>query len=107
VQGLLLAATVAVPLAGWALASASTLGIPTFAFNLVLIPHLPLVPSEQAETFWHQLHGLLAYAAVLLAAGHAAAALRHHVLLRDDVLARMLPVLPPRPRIVRRFDGDQ
>ena len=107
VQGLLLAATIIVPLAGWALASTSTLGMPTLAFNLVLIPHLPLVPSEQAETFWHRLHGLLAYAAVLLAAGHAAAALRHHFLLRDDVLARMLPVLPPRSRVVRRNDGDQ
>jgi cytochrome b561 len=105
VQGLLLAATIIVPLAGWALASTSTLGIPTLAFNLVLIPHLPLVPSEQAEMFWERTHGLLAYAAVLLAAGHAAAAVRHHFLLRDDVLARMLPVLP-RSRIVRRFDGD-
>lgn len=99
VQALLLAATIVVPLAGWALASTSTLGIPSLAFNLLLIPHLPLVPSEQAETFWRQAHTVLAYGTAVLAAGHAAAALRHHFFLRDDVLTRMLPVpgrQPPR-----------
>lgn len=107
-QGVLLGATIAVPLAGWALASTSTLGIPTLAFNLMLIPHLPLVPSEQAEAFWRQAHGLLAYTTVLLAAGHAAAALRHHFLLRDDVLARMLPSLhrPSSRQILMEKDDD-
>ncbi|MCX7304963.1 MAG: cytochrome b [Hyphomicrobiales bacterium] len=93
-QAALLAMTLVVPLAGWALASTSTLNIPSFAFNLVLIPHLPLAPSAQAEAFWRETHELLAYATLLLAAGHAAAALRHHFLLRDDVLGRMLPGLP-------------
>ncbi len=108
VQTLLLAATIAVPLAGWALASTSTLGIPSLAFNVLLIPHLPLVPSEQAETFWRQTHTLLAYGTALLAAGHAAAALRHHFLLRDDVLARMLPVFQSRARTARGIhDGEE
>ena len=80
------------PLAGWALVSTSTLGIPTLAFNRLLIPHLPLGTSEQAEAFWRQTHELLAYGTALLAAGHAAAALRHHFLLRDEVLLRMLPI---------------
>jgi cytochrome b561 len=102
VQALLLAATIAVPLAGWALASTSTLGVPTLAFKLVLIPHLPLVPSEQAEAFWRQMHGFLAWATILLAAAHAGAALRHHLLLRDDVLARMLPILSPRRLAARQ-----
>jgi cytochrome b561 len=102
VQGALLALTVAVPLAGWALASASTLQIPSFAFNLVLVPHLPIEPSEPAETFWRQAHGLLAYTALVLAAGHAAAALRHHFLLRDAVLARMAPGRRMPARAARR-----
>ncbi|MEW9807195.1 cytochrome b [Mesorhizobium sp. ZMM04-5] len=97
VQGALLALTLMVPAAGWALASTSTLGIPSFAFNLVIVPPLPLTPSAPAEAFWRQAHKLLAYAALALVAGHAAAALRHHLLLRDAVLARMLPGLSPRP----------
>lgn len=98
VQGALLALTVAVPLAGWALASTSTLRIPSFAFNLVVVPHLPLRPSAPAEAFWRQAHGLLAYATLALALGHAGAALRHHFVLGDGVLARMLPGLPGRGR---------
>ena len=99
VQGALLALTMAAPLAGWALASTSTLGIPSFAFDLVVVPHLPLRPSDQAEALWRWLHGLLAYAALTLALGHAVAALRHHFLLGDGVLARMLPGLPGRARL--------
>lgn len=95
VQGALLVLTVAVPLAGWALASTSTLGIPSFVFDLVIVPHLPLTPSAAAEAFWREAHELLAYATLLLVAGHVAAALRHHFLLHDGVLARMLPGLPP------------
>ncbi len=90
VQGVLLALTLAVPLAGWALASTSTLRIPSLVFDVLLVPHLPMEPSAKAEAFWRQAHALLAYLALLLAAGHAAAALRHHFLLRDEVLNRML-----------------
>lgn len=91
VHAALLAATVAVPFAGWALASASTLAIPTFVFNLVVIPHLPTGSSPGTEAFWRNAHVYLAYAAALLAACHAAAALYHHVVRRDDTLRRMLP----------------
>jgi len=93
VQSALLALTIVVPLAGWALASTSTLQIPSFAFDLVVVPHLPLRPSAEAEAFWRNAHGALAYATLVLALGHAGAALRHHFFLRDGVLARMLPGL--------------
>lgn len=36
-------------------------------------------------------HSTLAWILAVLVAGHALAALRHHFLLKDDVLARMLP----------------
>jgi cytochrome b561 len=36
-------------------------------------------------------HQVVAWAIILLAALHALAALVHHYVLRDDVLARMLP----------------
>jgi cytochrome b561 len=104
VQGALLALTLIVPLAGWALASTSTLGIPSFVFDLVLIPPLPLTPSAEAEAFWREAHELLAYSALLLVAGHAAAALRHHFLLRDNVLGRMVPGLGA--QLIRRTNDD-
>lgn len=87
---LLATATIVVPLAGWALVSTSTLAIPTLVFNRWLIPHLPMTASPETEGFWGETHELLAYSAAVLVAAHAAAALRHHFLLRDTVLLRML-----------------
>jgi cytochrome b561/polyisoprenoid-binding protein YceI len=90
VQNLLLMLLIVVPLAGWVLVSTSTLGIPSFAFNLVVIPDLPMARSEVAEHFWRQAHAWLAYGTAAIAAGHIAAALRHHFWLHDGVLKRML-----------------
>ena len=90
------------PLAGWALASTSTLAIPSFVFNLLVMPHLPLEPSAPAEAFWRQAHGVLAYATLALALGHAGAALRHHFFLHDGVLRRMLPRFPGAASRTRR-----
>lgn len=81
---------VALPVSGWALVSVSVLEIPTFAFYLVVVPHLPLGVSERAETIWTLLHAYLAYLAIVLVALHVAATLRHHFILRDRVLMRML-----------------
>ena len=86
----LYALTVLVPLAGWAIASASPLRIPSYAFNLVLIPNLPLGVSDAAEALWSSVHTYLAYAGGCLAVIHIAAALRHHFWLRDDTLKRMV-----------------
>lgn len=90
VQNVLLAATIAVPLAGWALASTSTLDIPSFWFNLIIIPDLPLARTDPAEAFWGAAHAYLAYATGILALGHAGAALSHHFLHKDRVLLRMI-----------------
>jgi cytochrome b561 len=79
-----------VPLAGWAVVSVSTLNIPSFYFNAVVIPHLPLAQSENAEAFWTFAHALLAYLTLGLVTVHAAAALYHHSIRRDEVLVRML-----------------
>lgn len=88
----LLALTIAVPLAGWAVASTSTLNIPTLFFNRVLVPHLPMEKSEAAETFWSDAHTWLAYGLAGLVLLHAGAALLHHFWHRDDVLRRMLGI---------------
>lgn len=80
----------ALPLSGWALVSVSVLAIPTFAFYLFVIPHLPLGVSEGAEDFWSATHRFLGYAMMMLVAVHAAAALRHELWLRNGLLSRML-----------------
>jgi cytochrome b561 len=91
-HGLLLALTIVVPFAGWAVASTSTLGIPTLLFNRVLVPHLPMDRSAGAESFWTEAHALLAYGLAGLVVLHAAAALYHHFRRHDEVLTRMLGI---------------
>lgn len=100
VQFVLLVLPVLVAVAGWGVASSSVLDIPTFAFNLVLVPDLPLERSDAAEAGWTQLHRLGAYAVALFAACHAFAALWHHLWLSDDTLKRM--IRPGRPASRRR-----
>ncbi|WP_371179744.1 cytochrome b [Chelativorans sp. J32] len=85
----LLAMTILVPLTGWAIASTSPLMIPSFAFNLVLVPDLPLARSDEAEALWSNIHAVLAYASGILAAAHAGAALYHQFARRDGTLMRM------------------
>ncbi|WP_265516170.1 cytochrome b [Nitratireductor luteus] len=90
VHRLLYALLIALPLTGWALVSASVLGIPTLVFGLFLFPHLPVGVSEGGEDFWRLLHGSLGFTALALVVIHIAAALRHHFILHDGVLRRML-----------------
>jgi len=87
---LLLLLALAVPLAGWMIASVSTLEIPTFAFDLFVVPHLPVAKSDAAEAWWTTAHAVLAYLVLALVALHAGAALYHHYIRRDAVLIRML-----------------
>jgi len=59
-------------------------------FGLFTIPS-PIAPNRETARFIQELHELGATALVLLASFHAVAALWHHFVRRDDVLARMLP----------------
>ncbi len=82
------------PLTGWAVVSAAPLNIPTVLYGIVPWPHLPILSTLQnkapVERVLARTHDYLAYALIALVTLHAAAALRHHFLLRDDVLTRML-----------------
>jgi len=89
------------PLTGWALVSASPLNIPTVLYGVVPWPHLPVLstlpdkaPAESVLKILHHWGGWLLIPLVLL---HAAAALRHHLFLRDGILWRMLPIVRERP----------
>lgn len=87
----LLFLTVAVPLAGWAVASTSPLQIPSYVFDLVVIPGLPLEISDASEALWTDVHETLAYLAAAIVLLHVAAALWHHLIRGDSTLRRILP----------------
>jgi len=80
----------ALPLSGWLMSSAK--GFQTVYFGVLPLPDL-LANNEPLGKLLAEVHELLAFT---LAAGvglHVAAALKHRLIDRDDVLGRMLPVL--------------
>lgn len=97
----LLSLTVAVPLAGWAVASTSPLQIPSYVFDMIVVPGLPLEISDRSEALWTSAHETLAYLAAAIVLLHVAAALWHHFIRKDFTLTRMLPFL----QIVRQPRG--
>lgn len=81
----------AIPLTGWAMVSASTLNVDTLLFDVIPWPHLPLPTSEALEHRFHELHHLGGNVLIVLFLLHAGAAIKHRVIDKDGVLARMLP----------------
>jgi cytochrome b561 len=61
-------------------------------FDLVSLPQIGDRAMRKPITNWH---GLAANLLLILAGLHAAAALFHHYILRDNVLARMVPARDP------------
>ncbi|HKY83060.1 MAG TPA: cytochrome b, partial [Sphingobium sp.] len=93
VHGGLYGFMLAAPLTGWALVSTARVKVPTLLFGVVPLPHLPLPAS--AHDLAEGAHGLLAWIGIALVLLHVAGALRHHVLLRDGLLWRMMPARSP------------
>ena len=79
---------IAIPLLGWALTSAH--GIDLRLFELIPLPAMVAPDSDLADQL-SDYHAWLAYALMGLVFVHALAALWHHYVLRDSVLAAMLP----------------
>jgi cytochrome b561 len=79
---------VALPLVGWALTSAH--GISFKVLGVVHLPQLVAADSELADTL-SDYHIWLSWVLLALVSVHAAAALWHHFVRRDAVLAAMLP----------------
>ena len=79
---------IVLPMSGWAMVSGAK-RYPLDWFGLFPIPYLPI--SDSAAHLGHELHEVVGLGMAGLVALHVAAALRHHFLLRDGVLARMLP----------------
>lgn len=82
---------IGLPLIGWLMVSAAPISIPTVAFGLIPVPHLT-GPDEVLFEATKALHRWLAWCFGLVLLLHIAAALKHHMVQRDDVLRRMLPL---------------
>ncbi|PZP57525.1 MAG: cytochrome b, partial [Azospira oryzae] len=73
---------------GWLGSSAK--GIPTVYLGLIRLPDLIGKDPELAEQLF-RLHWVLNKTLLVAVSVHVAAALKHHLVDRDEVLARMLP----------------
>jgi cytochrome b561 len=92
-HGLLYALMLALPLSGWAMSAASPtqdlLNIENMVFGWFAMPD-PWVPGVKAvEDAAGAIHFWSAILLALVLAAHAGAALKHHLVDRDDVLRRM------------------
>lgn len=83
------------PISGWLMTSAQ--GFPVSWFGFFQLPNLVHRNSGLFETL-KSTHDSLALALYLIVFLHVAAALKHHFLLKDDVLRRMLPFSGDRDR---------
>jgi cytochrome b561 len=77
----------AVPISGWLVSDASR--VPFKAYFVLPMPDL-VETSRSLQEAAEEVHEVLTMALLLVAIVHIAAALRHHFLLHDDVLRRML-----------------
>jgi cytochrome b561 len=87
-HALLYALILVIPVSGWLYSSAA--GVPTVYLGIVQLPDLLARDKALAESL-KTVHVALNYTLFALVALHAAAAIKHHWIDGDDVLARMLP----------------
>ncbi|HTQ74357.1 MAG TPA: cytochrome b [Burkholderiales bacterium] len=81
----------ALPLTGWVISSAS--GVPFRIFWTIPLPAVAAPDKGLADQF-ATIHGWLVSLLALVLVAHIGAALRHHYVKKDTVLARMLPWSP-------------
>jgi len=83
---------IAIPLSGWLMSSAK--GVQTVWFGVLPLPDL-LGRDKALGAQLADLHSALNIGLLVLIGGHAAAALFHHLVHKDDTLRRMLPARTP------------
>ncbi|WP_269429152.1 cytochrome b [Sphingomonas sp. 37zxx] len=84
----LYALMVVMPLSGYIFSSGGK--YPLTYFDLFSVPKLPVTRDDMIVDLSHEGHEILGWVMLLAAIGHIAAALRHHLVLRDGMLKRML-----------------
>lgn len=89
------AVLIALPLLGWAASSAG--GRDILWFGLFEWPLLPIGGGRETAGQLMDLHEAAAKALYVLIALHVLGALKHHFIDRDNVLHRMIPLIPRRP----------
>jgi cytochrome b561 len=89
-HGLLYLLFFAAPVTGWLFSSAA--GVPVVYFGVLPLPDLVPKNRELADVL-RAAHKWINYTMAAMIVLHVAAAIKHHVRDRDDVLARMLPFL--------------
>lgn len=87
-HALLYVLMIAIPVSGWLMSSAK--GFQTVYFGILPIPDL-LVKNRELGRLLRDVHELLNYSLMALVVVHVGAAIKHHLLDKDDVLTRMLP----------------
>ena len=84
---------IVVPVSGWLLSSAK--GFQTVWFGVLPLPDLVGKNKELGDTL-HEVHETLNYLMLGIVVAHIGAALKHHFIERDGILARMVPFLSKR-----------
>ena len=79
---------ICIPLTGWLMSSAK--GFQTVYFGVLPIPDL-LAKNKELGNLLREVHEALNFVLLAVVIGHAGAALKHHLIDKDDVLTRMLP----------------
>jgi cytochrome b561 len=90
VHWLLYALIFLVPLSGWLMSSAT--GFQTVWFGVVPLPDL-IGKDKELGRLLLDVHERLNYLMLVLVGGHIVAALKHHFIAHDRILALMIPVL--------------
>ena len=86
---------IVIPLTGWAASSAT--GRDIAWFGLFNWPPLPIGGGRETAGLLMDVHGLVVKGLYVLIALHVLGALKHHFIDRDNVLHRMIPLIPRRP----------
>lgn len=87
-HGMLYFLMIAIPLSGWLMSSAK--GFQTVYFGVLPIPDLVSKDKALGDAL-AATHMILNYSMAAILLGHIGAAIKHHVIDKDDVLRRMLP----------------
>lgn len=101
VHGLFYVFLFALPLSGWLIVSTSRIVVPTLLYGTIPWPQVPGfgVMATAARDMWHAagefVHHKLVLVLYVLVVLHVAGALKHHLIDKDDDLARMAPGARP------------